>query len=386
MSKRKKICSITTVDITMEPFVITQMQYMMQKGWDVTIVCNMTPSFIERIPDGIHYYNLPMERSFNLWVALKSTYKLWRFFRKERFDIVQYAATHAALYSSFASFISQIPIRIHLQWGIYNFSQMGLKGYFFKFVEWLTCKFSTDIRPVSHKNLDVAVREGLFDKNKGKVLGLGGTVGVELKDYPLDRKDELKQTIRERYGISQDEYVFGFCGRISVPKGNNELLRAFRRLLLSYENVALLMVGEDEGSVDRDLMAWASESDKVVMTGRVMHNQIPHYMAAMDCLVHPTYREGFGMVLQEALAMAVPIITTDIPGPSEVIENGSSGILVEPHDEQALYFAMNDAICNRKKYAEYGKSGRKRVEKYFAREIMLERIYLDREELYNGNR
>ena len=75
MSKRKKICSITTVDITMEPFVITQMQYMMQKGWDVTIVCNMTPSFIERIPDGIHYYNLSFV-SYNSISDLESEIKL----------------------------------------------------------------------------------------------------------------------------------------------------------------------------------------------------------------------------------------------------------------------------------------------------------------------
>ena len=153
MDRQKKICSLTTVDITMEPFIITQMKYMMDRGWDVTVICNMKPSFIERLPKGVHYYNVPMERSFNLWVAIKSTFQLYRIFKKERFDIIQYAATHAALYSSFASWLCRIPKRIHLQWGIYNFSEMGLKGKFYKFVEWLTCCFSTDIRPVSHKNL-----------------------------------------------------------------------------------------------------------------------------------------------------------------------------------------------------------------------------------------
>lgn len=384
MKSKKKICSLTTVDITMEPFIITQMQYMMDRGWDVTVICNMKPAFIERLPKGIKYYNVPMERSFNIWVAIRSTFQLYRIFRKERFDIIQYAATHAALYSSFASWLCRTPKRIHLQWGIYNFSEMGLKGKFYKFVEWLTCCFSTDIRPVSHKNLQVAIDEGLFKPNKGKVLGQGGTVGVDLNEYPLEDKLIISAQIKEQYKITAEDYVFGFCGRISTPKGNNELLRAFKRISKEYKNVTLLLVGEDEGSVDRALMEWAIKNEKVVLTGRVLHSDIPRCMAAMDCLVHPTYREGFGMVLQEAMAMGVPIITTDIPGPSEVIENGISGVLVKPQDEESLSDAMIDAICNPTKYAEFGKNGRIRVEKCFARDVMLERIYQDKEVLYQA--
>lgn len=386
MKSKKKICSLTTVDITMEPFIITQMQYMMDRGWDVAVICNMKPAFIERLPKGIRYYNVPMERSFNLWVAIRSTFQLWKIFRRERFDIVQYAATHAALYSSVASWFSRVPIRVHLQWGIYNFSEMGLKGKFYKFVEWLTCKFSTHIRPVSHKNLQVALDEGLFKSGKGKVLGQGGTVGVDLREYPINDKEQIGVEIKSKYNIPLDDYVFGFCGRISTPKGNNELLRAFKRVLENHKNVTLLMVGEDEGSVDRELMEWANKNEKVVLTGRVLHNDIPRCMAAMDCLVHPTYREGFGMVLQEAMAMSVPIITTDIPGPSEVIEEGKSGVLVKPQDEESLFNAMLEVVNNPKKYAEFGKNGRGRVERCFARNVMLERIYLDKEDLYNGNR
>ena len=144
------------------------------------------------------------------------------------------------------------------------------------------------------------------------------------------------------------------------------------------------MVGQDEGSVDRSLMNWATECPNVVLTGGVLHDNIPKYIAAMDCMVHPTYREGFGMVLQEAMAMAVPIITTDIPGPSEVIEAGKSGVLIEPQNEEAVYEAMKEAIDNKEKFIQYGLSGRARAEKHFARPIMLERIYQDKEELYKN--
>lgn len=380
--RKKSLCSLTTVDITMEPFIITQVKYMLERGWDVTIICNMKPAFIERIPKGVKYYNVPMERSFNLMTAVKCTHKLIKIFRKEKFTVVQYAATHAALYASFASWLTNVPIRMHLQWGIYNYSEMGLSGYIYKFVEWLTCKFSTVIRPVSHKNLQIAIDEGLFKEGKGKVLGQGGTVGVDLEEYPLSEKDNICSEIRKYYGIPADDYVFGFVGRISTAKGNNELLQAFKKITAKYSNVSLLLVGEDEGSIDRDLMNWAIKSDKVAVTGRVLHSEIPKCMAAMDCLVHPTYREGFGMVLQEAMAMAVSIITTDIPGPSEVIEEGKSGVLVKPQDIESLYDAMESAVKSPERFAEYGRNGRKRAEECFARTVMLERIYQDKEELY----
>lgn len=383
MKRPKKICSITTVDITMNPFILTQMQYMQERGWDVTIICNMRPSFIDRIPKGIHYYNVPMERSFSLKTAFKSTIKLIKIFKKEKFSIVQYAATHAALYSSFASWLTCTPIRVHLQWGIYNYSEMGFAGRVYKFVEWLTCKCSTVVRPVSHMNLDIAIKEGLFKKGKGKVLGAGGTVGIDLNDYPLSEKSSIRAYIRKKNEIAEYDYVFGFVGRISIAKGNNELIIAFQKLLEIRDDVTLLLVGQDEGSVDRNLFKWAQENPKVVLTGVVQHNDISRYMATMDCLVHPTYREGFGMVLQEAMAMAVPIITTDIPGPSEVIENGKSGVLIKPHSVDDILLAMKEFAENQNKYAEFGKNGRERAKSCFERTVMLERIFIDKEDLYS---
>ena len=85
------------------------------------------------------------------------------------------------------------------------------------------------------------------------------------------------------------------------------------------------------------------------MTGLIDSREIYQYYAAMDVLVHPTYREGFGMVIQEAGALAVPVITTDIPGASEVMENGISSIHVRVKDEKALKVAMESFIKHQDK-------------------------------------
>ena len=381
MMRNKSIVSITTIASTMETFVLESMAYMQSKGWNITLMCNTNQHLIDRIPKGMQYVHIPMERSFSIGKAIKCTWQLIKEFRKRKPAMVQYGTTQAALFGSVAAWITHVPIRIHLQWGIYNYREMGLVGKFYWFVEWLTCKLSTDIRPVSCKNLQIAINERLFKNGKGKVLGKGGTVGVDLSKYPLDKKSEYRNEIRRRFELDDSAYVFGFVGRISRDKGNGELLEAFKDIE-NGKNMVLLLLGPDEGTIDPALMEWAKHNPKVVFAGRIEHEDIPKCLSAMDAMVHPTYREGFGMVLQEAMAMEVPIITTNIPGPSEVIEENVSGILVPSHDSKTLTEAMLDFYNNKEKYAQFGKNGRIRVEQFFNRPTMIENIYCDKEELY----
>ena len=86
-----------------------------------------------------------------------------------------------------------------------------------------------------------------------------------------------------------------------------------------------------------------------------------------DCIVHPTfYNEGMSRVLMEAMAMGKPIITTDIPGCRETVEDGKNGYIVPPKDAPALA----DAICRFislpiKEKELMGKYGREKAEKEF---------------------
>jgi len=79
---------------------------------------------------------------------------------------------------------------------------------------------------------------------------------------------------------------------------------------------------------------------------------VQEYMAAMDVMVLPSYREGFGVVAIEAQALGVPVITTDIPGPRDAIINGKTGILIPAADEESLMKAMQKLrnIQNLRKY------------------------------------
>ena len=78
------------------------------------------------------------------------------------------------------------------------------------------------------------------------------------------------------------------------------------------------------------------------------------------------------MVIQEAGAMACPVITTEIPGASEVLENNKSCLLVEPKNANSLYEKMLQMCSNPQETKKIGKNAREFVEKHYERSIMLE--------------
>lgn len=372
----KKICAITTVEITQRNFVIPAMSRLKENGWDVTIVCNMSDSFIKEYDGEFRLVNIPFHRGISIGDLFKMPLRLRKLFTNEQFDIVQYATPNASLYASIACRLAGVKHRVYCQWGIRYVSSNGVIRTILRLIEKITCINSTAIRPASWNNLDFAVSEGLYDKNKATVIGHGGTVGVDLSQFDVAKKESYRDLVLSEYPQLKNKTVFSFIGRINTDKGFFELLEAFEKLKKEKSDIALLLIGGFEngiGSISN------LDDEHVIITGWT--NEVAKYISASDILVHPSYREGFSMVIQQAMAMAIPVITTDIPGPSEVIEKDISGILVPPKDANSLYEAMNWMVDNKEQRQKMGTSGRNRCERLFSRDKMLELTLRDRENI-----
>ena len=374
----KKICILTTIQLTIDTFVVPFGKVLAENGYEVTYICNMDDDFKKRNESHAKCIHLPMQRGFHFKDIFTFIAKLTKIFKKEKFDIVYYATNNAAFYASIASWLAKIPKRLYAQWGIHYVAESGLRRAIMKFLEKTTCVFSTHVRAQSPKNRQIAIDEKLCKADKIKVLGLGGTVGVDFAEYEFDRKQEFRTDIRARYGISQDDFVFGFVGRVTQNKGCKELLQAFKTGEFP-ENAKLMLVGMYDGCDGEllELIEWAKTTNRVVFTGHVKSKEVCQYMSAFDILVHPTYREGFGKVLQEGLAMGLPIITTNVPGPSEVIEEGICGALVPVKDATALQAEMLSLMQDAERRERFEKAGRTRAETYFERSKMVDNILQD---------
>jgi len=147
------------------------------------------------------------------------------------------------------------------------------------------------------------------------------------------------------------------------------LVRAF--CSLEAKDTKLILVGDREYEKDLlpDVRKLITSDPRILMTGPV--SGVERFVSAFDCLVFPSYREGFGMVVIEAAAMGVPAIVTNIPGPSEAVENTRTGTVVELYDVGGLKQAMRFYLDSPEKARSQGLEARLRVERLYDRRKLM---------------
>ena len=374
-----KIGVITTISKTMDWLLVPTMRHFANNGYDVTLISDMEEGFIERNSDFAKCIDFKMKRGISVKELFGCTKRLTKLFREEKFDVIYYMTPNAAMYASRAGKKAGIKIRVYNQCGIRYVTFNGIKRKIFKLVEKITCKNSTHVKSQSPKNMQFAIDEGLVKKKDISVVGIGGTIGVEI-DKCLDfDHDEAKQELKKKYGIPEDSFVYGYVGRINADKGTNELIEAFKQVEQAKKDAYLMIVGmyDDQNPITDENYDYCKSDERIVLTGNVPTSEVYRHMSVFDVMVHPTYREGFGKVIQEAMGVGIPIITTDVPGPSEVIENNVSGILCRVKDACDLAEKMNLLYERDDLRRAYAEAGFIRATKYFDRPVMINNILED---------
>jgi len=187
--------------------------------------------------------------------------------------------------------------------------------------------------------------------------------GVDLDLFrPVSRQQ--KREIRKELGIPENDTVLVFAGNPYVRKGLEYLIRALPGV--KNKNVKLLIMGKDMGEEKLEIFTDIAEelgvADKVIYGG--FKPDIYRYFSAADVFVFPTLYEPFGLVILEALAAGLPVITTASAGAAELVEDGKSGFLLnEPKDSVIISEKIN-LIVENCLIGKMGDAARQKAEKY----------------------
>ena len=371
-----KICYVVTIAKTVEAFFIPQLQYLAKKGYDVTIVCSGDLNLQDKLGDSIRFFSIEMPRGISFINSVVAIISLIKFFRKENFDIIQYSTPNAAFYSSIAAKVVGCKIRNYHLMGLRYLGASGVGKFVLKLLEKITCKNSTSIECVSNSNMELGISEGLFPREKVSVIWNGSTGGVDLSRFNISKRDQWRDLIRKELGYKVEDFVFGFVGRITKDKGINELLEAFFDL---GDDSKLLLIGDFENikSLNEELIIKSKKCNYIKFHGFV--SDIERYYAAIDVLVLPSYREGFGNVVIEAGAVGTPSIVTDIPGPVDTVIQGKTGIIVPVKNVEALKKSLK-SIQN-SDYITMGKNAAVFAKEQFDSHELCNKIYERKEHL-----
>ena len=333
----KKICYIVTVPLSIRAFFIPQIKYLSANGFDVSVICNQDDLIENELGDAVHFYPCSVPRGISIFKTITTTVRFVKLFKKEAFDLVQYSTPNASLCASIASRIAKIPVRVYHLMGFRYLGAKSVSRGFLKFIEKLTCRFSTHIECVSPSNRALGIAEHIFPGDKAVVIWNGSSGGVDLTQFDCKKRVEWREEIRARLGISASDFVFGFVGRITKDKGVNEILEAFDKL---QDQSKLLVLGDAEGigTLKKDLIRKVRASGRAIFHSAVA--DVKKYYAAIDVLLLPSYREGFGNVVIEAGAMGTPAIISNIPGPTDAVIAGETALIVPAKDAAKLAEAM----------------------------------------------
>lgn len=164
-----------------------------------------------------------------------------------------------------------------------------------------------------------------------------------------------------------------FVGRLEERKGVDDLIRMTSEE--GFEDVRFRFVGD--GPM-RDEVERLATADDVVYDGYVSDEaKLASIYASADLFVLPsrpadTWEELFGIVLIEAMAAGLPVVSTDCIGPEEVVDDGVTGIVVEKNDYQALKAAVKRFVDDEARRVRMGKAGEEKVQQNYSLAVVME--------------
>jgi len=197
------------------------------------------------------------------------------------------------------------------------------------------------------------------------------TVIYEGAEIPLLSGAATRHADRIRWGVGDRDRLLGCAGVLLEDKGQEWVIRALAKLRAEYSDLKLLLAGEgpDRARLQK-LVGELKLQDVVIFAGFV--KDVEAFYRAIDVFVFPALFEGLGTSLLAAMAHGVPSVTYFGCALGEIVENGESGLQVEPRNPEALAGALRKILADARYASEMGAAGRRRIESNFSADRMVE--------------
>lgn len=209
------------------------------------------------------------------------------------------------------------------------------------------------------KNRDTCIKYGIADGTSKLLPGSGVNLQYHIyQEYPAD----------------EGKIRFLFIGRLLKDKGIEEYFEVAKIIRTKYPNTEFQVLGQLEGPYQDELNE-LDEAGIIDYLGATI--DVRPFLGAVECTILPSYHEGMSNVNLESAANGRPVITTDVPGCRETVDDGVTGYLVDAKSVHSLINAVERFISltwEQKKLM--GKEGRNKVEGSFDRRIVVE-AYLE---------
>jgi len=298
-------------------------------GAQVTIIAPRDRTFEPLTAMGCRCVELPVaSKGTDPRQDFRTLAALYREYRATRPHIVFHYTIKPNIYGSLAAMLARVP-SIAVTTGLgYVFIQKSRTAQVAKLLYRFAFRFPREVWFLNRDDHEAFLHENLL-AHPDRARRLHGE-GVDLDEFAF-------QPLPARA-----DFVFILIGRLLWDKGVAEYVEAARRIRAKYPHARFQLLGpvgvDNPSAISRtDVQKWEAENI-VEYLGEA--NDVRPLVAAADCVVLPSYREGVPRTLMEASAMGRPIVATDVPGCREVVEDGVNGLLCEVKNADSLTEAL----------------------------------------------
>jgi glycosyltransferase involved in cell wall biosynthesis len=334
-----------------------------QSGAQVTVIAPRDRTFEPLEQMGCQCVELPVaSKGTNPVDDLRTLRALYRHYRALKPDVVFHYTIKPNIYGSIAAWLARVP-SLAVTTGLgYVFIQKSRAAQVAKRLYRFAFRFPREVWFLNRDD-EAAFKEQNLLAHPERARLLHGE-GVDLEQFAFTPPP------------ARDTFSFVLIGRLLWDKGVGEYVEAARALRARYPYVRFQLLGpvgvDNPSAISREEVAAWEREGVIEYLGETV--DVRPFIAAADCVVLPSYREGVPRTLMEASAMGRPIVATNVPGCREVVENGVNGLLCEARDAASLtaqLAAMLDLPqAERQKMAE---RGRKKIEKEFDERAVVQR-------------
>jgi len=313
-------------------------------------------SYLESL--GLQVHSINLERgSINPFQTLKLLFDLKNKLKKNQPDVVHLVTIKPVLIGGLASILAKVPAIVYAISGLgFIFTNTMLKAKILRLgiIPLYRLALSAKNKTVIVQNLDDLriLRQYVAIPESQTVLIPGSGVDLRQFDFqPIPLKNKI---------------VLMAC-RLLADKGVYEFHKSALLLRNKYPDVKFVLVGgidpdNPTSLTKKELNEWVQKGD-LEWWGH--QSNMSEVLSQATVVVLPSYREGMPKVLLEAQALGRPIVTTDVPGCREAIENGKTGFLVQVKDEHSLANAIEKLITNDELCLEFSHNARALAEQKF---------------------
>lgn len=361
------ICFVATTPFVVNAFLLTHLKALAD-WYSVTLCVNCSAyPLSERIDSRIRVVDFKIAREISLVRDVQAFLFLATLFRAEQFSAVHSITPKAGLLAMLAARFAGIRFRHHTFTGQVWAGRSGIARFLLKAFDRMIVHAASQVFADSSSQCRFLEKERVVRAGGISVLGPGSISGVDLHRFLPDMESRFQ--VRAELDVGEDLCVFLFVGRLTKDKGIGDLVQAFATVAAANPWVELWIVGPDEENLSKQVeQRRPDEVGRMRWLGAKSHPE--RYMASADVLVLPSYREGFGSVIIEAAACAIPTIAYRIDGVIDAVVENRTGILVDVGDVESLAATMLDISLDRDGRKRLGREALDRASKEFSAAVV----------------